>query len=98
MYAEFCGTGNDKRYEVYGKKNFDLHVTMWCGKSKNKRVNKSQVKVYDIIPEKLEELKAKFPKFEDELEEKYEKSKEEINKVCGIIDKDEENYLQGEDK
>ena len=98
MYIEFCGTGDDKRYEVFGKKNFDLHVKTWCGKSENKRINKSQVKVYNIIPEKLVELKTKFPKLEDELEEKYEKSKEEINKVCDIIDKDEKNFLQGENK
>ena len=43
-------------------------------------------------------MKTNIPKREDELEEKYEKSKEEINKVCGIIDKDAENFLKGEDK
>ena len=98
MYVEFCGTGDDKRYEVFGKKNFDLHVKTWCGESKGKRINKSLVKVYNIIEEKLVELKTKFPKFEDELEERYEKSKKEINKVCEIVDKDAENFLQSDDK
>ena len=57
MYLEFC---NNENITPLGKKNFDLNVKIWCGQSKNKRIKNQVKKVYNIIPEKLEELENKY--------------------------------------
>ena len=63
MYLEFC---NNKNITPLGKKNFDLNVKIWCGDSKYKRFRNQVRKVYNIIPEKIEELEIKYiDKIED---------------------------------
>jgi hypothetical protein len=81
------------KYTVCTSRTFISNFKKFTGESTLKYVNKHRMRVYNLLPNLLEELRTKFPKDESTRVEDEKRSLEDVKVACGIVDKNEIHYI-----